>query len=36
VLGLPEAQAIARGRAWGQFAVLCGEKGKPARVVDCR
>jgi hypothetical protein len=36
VLGLPQAQAIARGRAWGQFAVLCGKKGEPARVVDCR
>ena len=35
-LGLPLAEALERGRAWGQVAVLAGRRGEPARVVPCR
>ena len=35
-LGIPPAEAIARGRAWGQYAVLLGARGGPARVTACR
>ena len=35
-LGIPPAEALARGRAWGQFAVLLGARGEAARVTSCR
>jgi hypothetical protein len=34
-LGIPLAEALERGRAWGQVAVLAGGLGEPARVVRC-
>ena len=34
-LGISEEDARARGRAWGQLAVLVGSRGGPARVVPC-
>jgi hypothetical protein len=35
-LGISEAEALERGRAWGQVAVLFGTKNHPARVTSCR
>lgn len=34
-LGIPHSEAIARGHAWGQLAVLLGSRGEPARVTFC-
>jgi hypothetical protein len=34
-LGLPLAEALRVGRAWGQVAVLAGRRGEPARVRLC-
>ena len=35
-LGMSEEEACARGRAWGQLAILVGALGQPARVRLCR
>ncbi len=35
-LGISETDAIARGRAWGQFAILVGSRGTRARIVSSR
>ena len=35
VLGISPSEALARGRAWGQFAVVLGTRGEPARVTAC-
>ena len=35
-LGIPPAEALALGRAWGQLAVLLGARGEPAQVTSCR
>ena len=34
-LGIPHGEALARGRAWGQLAVVLGTRGEPARVTSC-
>ncbi len=35
-LGIPHGEALARGRAWGQLAVVLGNRGEPARVTACQ
>jgi hypothetical protein len=35
VLGIPLKEALERGRAWGQNAILAGSRGEPARLVSC-
>ena len=35
VLGISREEALARGRAWGQLAVLLGARGEPAWVTAC-
>ena len=35
-LGIPRDEALARGRAWGQLAVLLGSRGEQAQVTSCR
>jgi hypothetical protein len=35
VLGIRAEEALARGRAWGQLAVLLGARGEPARLAWC-
>jgi len=36
VLGIEPAAAVRLGRAHGQIAVLIGEAGAPAQLIDCR
>lgn len=35
VLGISESDAIARGRAWGQAAILSGKKSGRAQIIGC-
>lgn len=36
VFGIDEPRAVSLGRAFGQVAIVFGERGGPARLVDCR
>jgi len=35
-LGISQEEAMARGRAWGQLAILFGRRGERASVISCR
>jgi Protein of unknown function (DUF3293)/Methyltransferase domain len=36
VLGIPREEALERGRAWGQNAIVLGARGSPAQVTSCQ
>ena len=35
-LGIPAEQAVELGRRYGQYAIVAGEFGEPAKLIDCR
>ena len=36
ILGIRRAEAVELGRRFGQNAIVCGSRGQPAELLDCR